>query len=56
MSPPRTVVAGNPARIIGNFDDFHEKRKKESMGIVTPNDEILWKSFYEKKEERDRKH
>ena len=39
-----TVVAGNPARVIGTFDEYVEKRgmKEEIL-----NDELLWKIFDE---------
>jgi len=50
--PPGTVVAGNPARVIGSFEDFIEKRKRitlETKHIVT--DEDLWNDFYEQRKQ-----
>ena len=39
---PNTVVAGNPARVIGTFDDFLEKRKR-IPGYMDIND--IWRDF-----------
>ena len=43
---PNTVVAGNPARVIGTFEDFIEKRKEN---IKPFTEEELWKKFTESK-------
>ena len=45
---PGTVVAGNPAKVIGSFDDLHNKRKIESYNKETPKDNDLWQVFYDK--------
>lgn len=45
--PPGTVVAGVPARKIGDFDDFLERRKEMTLrtkNITTTED--LWEDFY----------
>lgn len=39
---PNTIVAGSPAKVVGKFDDYVEKRKK----VKELNDEELWKEFY----------
>lgn len=39
-----TVVAGNPARVIGTFDEYVEKREMKEEIL---NDELLWKIFDE---------
>ena len=49
---PGTIVAGNPAKAIGRFEDLHDKRKakdtiKEDFHV--PNYEEIWKEFYERK-------
>lgn len=48
--PEGTIVGGNPAKFIGNFEDLHEKRKKEkgSVSDIKSADEI-WEEFYRKK-------
>jgi len=44
--PENSVVAGNPAKVIGTFDAFLEKRsQKEEI----KNPELLWKLFEENK-------
>ena len=45
--PPNSVVVGNPARVIGTFDDFLEKRKDKKTDLDI---EKSWKLFYEEKE------
>lgn len=45
--PSGVVVAGIPAKIIGSFDDFLDKRKEKTVlseNIMT--DEELWEDFY----------
>ena len=48
--PQGTIVAGNPAKVIGNFDDFHQKRieKDGEEKIYDPMNRIdkLWNDFY----------
>ena len=46
---PNTVVAGNPAKEIGRFDEFVAKRKKEN---VLFNEDELWERFTKEKENR----
>ena len=48
--PEGTIVGGNPAKVIGNFEDLHEKRKQErgSVSDIKSADEI-WEEFYKKK-------
>lgn len=51
--PSGVIVGGNPARIIGKFDELYAKRRSHEMGTcgLDPNvraDE-LWKEFYESK-------
>lgn len=41
-----TVVAGNPAKVIGTFDDFIKKRRSKSY-YFTEKD--LWENFYKEK-------
>ena len=43
---PNTVVAGNPAKVIGTFDDFIKKRK-ELPNILNESD--LWDKFNKEK-------
>lgn len=47
--PENTVVAGNPAKVIGTFDNFVEKRKKNNNDTTYnyENDEEMWRMFYE---------
>lgn len=48
--PEGTIVGGNPAKVIGNFEDLHEKRKQERGRVsdIKSADEI-WEEFYRKK-------
>lgn len=43
---PNTVVAGNPAKVIGTFDDYVNKRKKIENIL---NKDLLWNIFYDNK-------
>ncbi len=45
--PPNCVVAGNPAKIIGRFDDYIEKRK--NITAIYTEDQ-LWEKFLKEKE------
>lgn len=48
--PPNSIVAGNPARVIGDFETFHKKRIAiDGNQEVVSNEElneILWNEFY----------
>lgn len=45
--PEGAIVAGNPARIIGDFNTLVEKRKAEIGCLPEPaRSEELWKTFY----------
>ena len=49
--PPNSVVGGNPAKVIGEFEKFHEKRiivdgDKEFL-TTQEETEILWRTFDE---------
>ena len=41
--PPGTIVGGSPAKVIGSFDEYVEKRKKNAK--PTSNHEKLWEQF-----------
>lgn len=43
---PNTVVAGNPAKVIGTFDDFINKRKNNPKPF---DKDELWKEFTQEK-------
>ena len=45
---PNTVVAGNPAKVIGTFDDFVKKRRDSTYMM---SNEALWEKFDEKRNE-----
>lgn len=49
--PPNSVVGGNPAKVIGEFEKFHEKRiiVDGDKGFLTTQEEteILWRTFDE---------
>lgn len=54
--PEGTIVAGNPAKVIGKFDELHQKRKsidgqKDCMDAELRQEE-LWEEFNEKKYRR----
>ncbi len=44
--PPNTVIAGNPAKVIGNFADYVNKRK-ESQTLYS--EDALWEKFSQEK-------
>lgn len=45
------VVAGNPAKVIGTFDEYLEKRKKINDNLINSEDlEKMWNKFNEEKE------
>ena len=52
--PAGVIVAGNPAKVIGKFDDLMDKRKHYSMshGIKADNDK-LWEEFYSKRNNKN---
>lgn len=41
-----TIVAGNPARVIGKFEDLHKKRMAEDAFREDRTDEENWEFFY----------
>ncbi len=43
--PPNTMVAGNPAKVIGTFDDFVTKRKNNQKSL---DKDKLWEDFINK--------
>ena len=53
--PPGTIVAGVPAKIIGNFDDIVARRIEESREIDTwdrnKRIETEWLKFYKQRKE-----
>lgn len=46
--PPGTIVGGVPARVIGNFEELHNKRIAESNMVDGYSPEQCWKRFYER--------
>ena len=46
--PPNSVVAGNPAKVIGTFEDYLEKRKKITALYSA---DALWDKFEQEKKE-----
>lgn len=52
--PAGVIVAGNPAKVVGKFDDLMDKRKRYSMshGIKADNDK-LWEEFYSKRNNKN---
>lgn len=46
--PPNSVVAGNPAKVIGTFEDYLEKRKNITALYSA---DALWKKFEQEKKE-----
>ena len=55
--PAGTVVAGNPARVIGSFEDLHEKRKNKyadpRINVLDLPPETLWQEYYESHSPRE---
>ena len=60
--PDNCVVAGVPAKIIGNFDDFVEKRKQNEINsnnlgnseiIDTDTSSVYWDCFYRNREKKN---
>ena len=51
--PPGTIVAGNPATVVGKFEDLHNRRKKEMQkdgdSKMHISHEELWKEFDKKR-------
>ena len=50
--PEGAIVAGNPAVIIGSFDDLHKKRtilEGNKQGYDSNLSEEVWKQFYDQK-------
>jgi acetyltransferase-like isoleucine patch superfamily enzyme len=48
--PPGTIVAGNPAKVIGSFYDLLKKRQTIDAECNGENQlEKLWQSFYDKR-------
>lgn len=52
--PPGAVVAGNPARVIGSFEELHQKRKRidGNHSKLTDGNEIadeLWTEYYNRR-------
>lgn len=41
-----TIVAGNPAKVIGRFEDLHRKRMEEDAFHQDRTDEENWEIFY----------
>ena len=56
--PEGTVVAGNPARIIGSFESLHQKRKNKyadprfNVLLMDPN--FFWEEFYGDHKKREK--
>lgn len=51
--PEGKIVGGNPAKVIGNFDALHEKRKKEKCSVSNvKTTEEIWASYYANKKNR----
>ena len=55
--PENTIVGGNPAKVIGSFEDLHARRKTQDvnkkMCDTNLRNEELWNIFYEEKEKRN---
>ena len=47
--PPNSVVAGVPAKVIGTFSEYVEKRSQERDYL---SEEQLWEKFYKEKENK----
>ena len=54
--PEGTVVAGNPARVVGKFEDLHRRRKEKygdsRINVLDLEPDFFWKEFYEALESR----
>ena len=54
--PPGTIVGGVPAKVIGDFEELHKKRKeysdciKEVKSAGKNINEYLWDEFQKKRE------
>ena len=46
--PDNTIIAGNPAKKIGTFTDYIEKRKKVNNTLLYPSDEASIKYIWDK--------
>lgn len=44
--PPGSIVAGVPAKVIGNFEDFVEKRKLKGLKNNQESNFDIWENFY----------
>ena len=44
--PPGTIVGGNPAKVIGKFDDLLNKRLQTDYEQPAKTNEELWEEFY----------
>ena len=57
--PEGSVIAGNPARVIGTFDNIDEKQKAHSLTapdfsrFSNEGIQYAWNTFYERKKESD---
>ena len=51
--PDNSVVGGNPAKVIGNFNEYVESRKKINDEILYPSNDNainkIWERFYNEK-------
>ena len=48
--PPGTIVGGNPAKVIGKFDDLLNKRLHTDYEQPAKTNEELWEEFYKSRE------
>ena len=48
--PPGTIVGGNPAKVIGKFDDLLNKRLQTDYEQPAKTNEELWEEFYKARE------
>ena len=48
--PPGTIVGGNPAKVIGKFDDLLNKRLHTDYEQPAKTNEELWEEFYKARE------
>lgn len=51
-----SIVGGNPAKVIGSFDEYVKTRKKENNTLLYPGDEyninLIWERFNNEKKVR----